>query len=113
MGVYLDLTDLSDPSLTFGTDHVTDADVYVDAVLAERGIYRSDVTLPNELLTRIAIYWAKRCAAIEGAIGDNSPLIAKAREYENNAKQLVGTISKKALGITDSVGFGVVTLGRG
>lgn len=118
MAKYLDLIlsadQLADPSVTVTETHLAAADIFVDLSLRERGINPTDVTLPNATLTEIALNWAKRAACVEGAIGDNSPLIDKAKQYENNAKTLAGLLSRAALGIAEPTGtaFGQITLGR-
>lgn len=115
MGKYVNATDLSDPTVAITEKHVASADVYVDARLRERGIDPADLTLPIDLLTEIAGNWAKRVAAIEGAIGENSPLIAKAKEFEKDATTLLAGISREALGLTvpAGAGYGNVVIGRG
>lgn len=115
MANYAELTDAIDPALAFEERHLTKADVFVDAALQARGIAPGDITLPNALLTELCLLYAGRIAAIEGAIGDNSPLIAKAREYEKSAALLSATLSREALGLTvaSGAGFGSVILGRG
>jgi hypothetical protein len=116
MAKYVDLMQISDPSLCVSEQNLLDADVYVDMQLARNGIAQSEITLPNEQLTAIASSWAKRQAAIEGAIGENSPLTDKAKLYEKNAELLAGMITRQALGIPEPEGtaaFGSVTLGRG
>lgn len=112
---YAQIADCADSSVTVTQKNVDDADVYVDGVLFERGINPVDVVLPSARLTTLAATWAIRLAAIEGAIGENSPLIAKAREYEKTASQLAGTLSRESLGLSvpTGAGFGNVILGRG
>jgi hypothetical protein len=112
---YVTYTSLSDPALTITEAHCASADVFVDAELRKRGIDPDDLTLPLSLLTEIAGNWAKRVAAIEGAIGDDSPLIAKAKEFEKNANLLASGISREALGLVvpTGAGYGNVVLGRG
>jgi len=119
MGIYLDLiTDaaaLADPSITIDEQHLASADVFVNLALQERGINPADVTVPNAVLKTIAELWAKRVACVEGAIGDNSPLIDKAKQYESQAKVLVSMLNRAALGIAEPTGaaFGQINLGRG
>ncbi|WP_020160521.1 hypothetical protein [Methylobacter marinus] len=115
MATYVNAADIDDPSFVITEEHCKGADVFVNLSLRERGFNPADITLPNAVLTEIATYWAKRLAAIEGAIGDDSPLIAKAREFEKDAKTLVGKLTREALGITVPTGtaFGQITLGRG
>ncbi|WP_024296646.1 hypothetical protein [Methylomicrobium lacus] len=114
MAKYVNAVDLSDPSLTITEAHADMADVDVDAALRERGIDPAALTLPIALLTQIAGNFAKRHAAIEGAIGDDSPLIAKAREFNGNAVRLLGGINRAALGLAvpAGAGYGNVVLGR-
>jgi hypothetical protein len=116
MANYATLDDAAgDPALTIDEIILSRADVAVDADLRERGINPSDVTLPQALLTQLAVNHARRIAAVEGSLGDNSPLIPKAREYEKSARQLAASISREALGLTvaTGAGFGNVVIGRG
>lgn len=115
MAKYVNAIDLIDPSLTITEAHAASADTDVDAALWERGINPAGLTLPIAQLTQIAANFAKRHAAIEGAIGDDSPLIAKAKEFEKDALRLLGGISRESLGLTvpSGAGFGSVVLGRG
>lgn len=115
MAVYAQLSDCTDPALVMADRHLADADVYVDLALHERGIAPSEVILPQPALTAIAVSWANRQAAIEGSIGEDSPLLDKARQYEATAKTLVAKLNRAALGMAEPAGsgYGVVTLGRG
>lgn len=119
MAKYLDTLlneeQLADPSVTVSDTHLLAADGFVDLVLRERGIDPNDVTLPNAILSEIAANWAKRVACVEGAITDSSPLIDKAKQFENSARTLVKMLSRQALGIAEPTGsaFGQVALGRG
>jgi hypothetical protein len=115
MAKYVNAIDLSDPSLTITEAHAEAADIDVDAALRERGIDPADLTLPIPLLTQIAGYFTKRHAANEGAIGDDSPLIDKAKAFEKDALRLLRGISRDALGlpVPAGAGYGNVILGRG
>lgn len=114
MAKYGDLASAVDPALVVTEEHLLAADVDVDAALWERGINPDSVSLPQALLTNLANKYALKAAAIEGAIGENSPLIAKAREFERDAVRLAKAISRESLGMTvePGSGFGTVTLGR-
>lgn len=114
MATYVNAVDISDPALVISEAHCESADIFVDLSLRERGFDPADITLPNAVLTEIATHWAKRQAAIEGAIGEDSPLLAKAREFEKNAKDLAAKLTREALGLTVPTGtaFGQITLGR-
>lgn len=113
MAKYVTPFDISDPSLQITDAHCDAADVFVDGQLWERQIDPADVTLPNELLTTIAGYWAKHQAANEGAIGEDSPLFKKAAIFEKDAMRLVNSLNRKSLGIASANAFGSVTIGRG
>jgi hypothetical protein len=115
MATYVDAVDLSDPALTITEKHCASADVFVNAELRKRGIDPADLTLPIDLLTEIAGNWAKRVAAIDGSIGDDSPLIAKAKEFDKDARLLASSINREALGLTvpTGAGYGNVVVGRG
>lgn len=118
MAKYADVNDCVDPALTVSELNLTEADTYVDALLAHRGITPAEISamgLPNQLLTAIAANWAKRLAAIEGAMGDDSVLIAKAGQYQANAKLLAEQLSRVALGLANEAsasGYGSIELGR-
>ncbi len=112
MSKYVNALDLCDPSLTVTDVHTESADVFVDGQLWGHGIDPASVTLPNALLTEIAGLWAKRQAATEGAIGENSPLIDKSRQFERDAMRLVETISAKSLGLNISSAYGSASLTR-
>lgn len=114
MARYGDLTSAVDPSLVVTEENLLEADVDVDAALWERGINPDSVSLPQALLTNLANKYALRAAANNGAIGENSPLIAKAKEFERDAARLAKGISRESLGLTvePGSGFGTVTLGR-
>lgn len=112
--VFLNEDQLADPSVTVTEHDAQAADIFVDMALHDRGINPASVTLPNAILTEIAANWAKRSACVQGAIGDNSPLIDKAKQYESQATVLVSMLNRAALGIAEPTGaaFGQITLGR-
>lgn len=112
MAVYSNAIDLNDPTFDSTEEHCLAADDYVISKLWEREINPVDVILPSKLLTRIAGYWAKREGAIEGAIGEDSPLLRKAKEFQINADELAKTISKRSLGIETKSTFGTIKIGR-
>jgi hypothetical protein len=117
MAIYSELTDYNDPALVIEERHTTKADVYVEMQLAVKAIAPADLSalLPIALLTEIAVAWGCRLAAVEQAIGENSPLLSKAREYEKIAIALSNSITRPALGLTEPVnsGYGFCTMGRG
>lgn len=113
---YAQISDCIDPSVTVMQAHVEESDVYVDGVLWERGINPTEITLPNARLKTLAATWAIRLASIQGAIGDNSLLIDKAKEYQKTADFLTRQITRESLELTvvvSSGGYGTVTIGRG
>lgn len=113
MAKYVNAVDLTDPSFDITEAHCAAGDDFVDSVLWELEINPDDVALPAHSLTRISGYWAKREAAIEGAISERSPLSRKAYAFEKNAKWLASKVSRKSLGIVTGRSFGSITLGRG
>ncbi|MGZ8171808.1 MULTISPECIES: hypothetical protein [Methylobacter] len=112
---YAQVDDCIDPSVTVTQANVEEADVYVDGELWAHGINPADVTLPNARLKTLAVTWAIRLAAIQGAIGDNSLLMDKAKEYQKTADLLARQITRESLGlaVAASAGYGSITLGRG
>jgi hypothetical protein len=113
--IYAQIADCVDPSVTVTQANVEEADVYVDGELWAHGINPADVMLPNARLKTLAVTWAIRLAAIQGAIGENSPLIDKAKEYQKTADLLAKQITRESLGLSvaTSSGYGSITLGRG
>lgn len=112
MSKYLNLADISDPSLVITEDHLVSADVYVDSKLWGLDIDPAAITLPNARLSEIAMYWAKYRAAQEGAISEDSPLVAKAKSFKADAKMLSVTLTRNSLGIADLNEYSNVILGR-
>jgi hypothetical protein len=106
MAKYAAPQDAYDPALQVKGQHLADADVYVDATLNRRGIDPSEVGLPNPLLTAFAAAWAKRLAAIDGVVDQDSPLLKKASLYEATAKALESTLTRHALGLDNPSGSG-------
>ena len=115
MAKYVLSIDISDPVLSIDESHCEAADTFVELVLRERGFNPDDISLPNAVLTDIASNWAKRLAAIEGSMGDDSLLISKAREFEKSANALVSKLNRASLGLAAPAGsaYGQITLGRG
>lgn len=116
MARYAALTDISDPALTVTESHLVQADAEVDGDLAARGYTPTEITglvLPDVALTLLAVAHACRIAALEGAIGENSPLMDKAKQYASLAKERAGRLTRSALGLTEpSGGYGSVEIGR-
>lgn len=117
MAKYATLGDCVDPALIVTELNLDEADVYVDLALGKIGITPEQgltISLPNAALTAIAATWAKRLAAIEGSMGDNSLLIDKAKQYQANAEMLVKQLNRPALGLSEptGTGYGSLTLGR-
>ncbi len=117
MARYAQLSDCIDPALVVTALNLGEADVYVGLALGNIGISPAQaamLVLPNATLTAIAATWAKRLAAIEGAMGDNSLMIDKANQYKSSAELLVKSLNRTALGLTEPVGtgYGTLTLGR-
>ena len=115
MAKYAQLTDASDAVIKVLDRHLLKADVYVDAKLNEKGIAPASITLPQPLLTEIAVNWALGLSAAEQATGENSPVQGKAKQYEHLAETLMATVSRASLGLTEitGAGYGFVNLGRG
>ena len=117
MAKYATVFDCVDPAVTVSELNLSNADVYVDLALSNIGITpatAATITLPNSTLTAIAANWALSLAAIEGAMGDNSLLMDKAKHYAKNATDLVKQLNRTALGLADPTGtsYGTLTIGR-
>jgi len=118
MAKYSDLSDVNDDaSLTIEEAHLLKADIYVDASLIARNITPSELTLPQPLLTELAVNIAFRLACIEQAVSNDrgeSPLIARAREYQKIVDMLLEGLNRQSVGLSliTGTGFGSFTLGR-
>ncbi|OQW74859.1 MAG: hypothetical protein BVN35_09600 [Proteobacteria bacterium ST_bin11] len=117
MAKYCTLADCADPVVAVTNEHLEGADVYVDLALGTAGISPVDaasITLPNAILKAVAVAWAKRLAAIDGSMGDNSLMIDKANQYKTSADMLAKQLNRAALGLAEPTngGFGSITLGR-
>lgn len=117
MAKYCTLADCADPVVVVTNEHIEGADVYVDLALGTAGITPTEaaaITLPNAILKAIAVAWAKRLAAIDGSMGDNSLMIDKANQYKTSADTLAKQLNRAALGLLEptSGGYGSITLGR-
>ncbi|ASF47000.1 hypothetical protein [Methylovulum psychrotolerans] len=102
MPKYAQLTDLpDDAALTVDEAHLSRADIYIDGELVKRSISPADITLPQPLLTELAVLMASRMAAIEQSVGSDttSPLIAKAREYQRTIDGLLSSLTREAVGL--------------
>jgi hypothetical protein len=106
MAKYSELTDYTDSMIEIIESYLIDADTFIDLKLFERGINSDDLTLPINVLTQIAVNYAKRLACIEQARDENSPLIPKAREYEKTMNMLLSTLTAESLGIETPAGSG-------
>ena len=120
MANYLSLEQVRDASIVVSQRHVDSADVYIDLALQSICVDPTTVKLPNAILTEIAITWAKRCAAIDGATQPQSPLLDKARELEKNAKMMVAMLNKQSFSqinadnnSANSASWGVIKIRRG
>jgi hypothetical protein len=114
---YCVLADCVDSALSIELRHVEAGNMYVDVALRTIGINPADVVLPQALLTAIGSTYAKREACIDGAIGEQSVLIDKAKQFKQTLDMLIGQLSKDALGIVtapdDTAGsYAVIKLGR-
>jgi hypothetical protein len=117
MAEYSETADYRDK--TFKVDDATmlEADAQVDAELAVRGIKKADITLPNSILTQLAVAIASAKTCYEKAAGEDSLLISKAVGFEKSAKALKAMLTSEALGIvpeaTSTSGYGSCAIGRG
>ena len=112
MTVYCTVDDCIDTAFVTEQRHVDEGNMYVDVVLSERGIKAADITGTPALLTAIAANYAKRLAALEGAIGENSPLIDKAKQLKTTLEMLEKGVTKAAFDIVSESGYGAIAIGR-
>lgn len=110
MARYSDGSGITDPAIVVTEDHLLKADTEVDLVLAGKGINPGDLSLPIPSLALLADAYAAMKASRDGAIGENSPLLAKAQSYEREADRLAQGITAASLGIDTSSTGGFVGL---
>ena len=117
MARYADVADCTDPAITVTDQHLLQADSDVDGDLRKLGLTTADIaalTLPNAQLTALAVAYASRVAALDGAIGEQSPLLDKARQYATLARERAARLTREALGLdAPTGGYGTVEIGRG
>jgi hypothetical protein len=119
MGTYVNPADCTDPALRVTAAHCTIADTRVNAALWGRGIDPAEVAdkLPLANLTALGVAYSSALAALEGARGEDTTLMAKHTAYENQAKTLVNGLTRQSLGLDvpagTSGGYGSVQIGRG
>lgn len=106
MAKYSDGSAILDAAITVGDEHLLAADTEVDLVLAAKGIAADAVVLPSKPLELLANAYACVKACRDQAVGEGSPLIAKAASYEREAARLAGNINRAALGFDETPGSG-------
>jgi hypothetical protein len=100
MAVYADLADCSDAAIEVEESNLEYADVQVIAALFGIGIDPTTITLPNHLLTSLAVAEASAQAALLQSSGDG-PLMAKHTAWAASAKVLRARLSRAALGVAN------------
>lgn len=116
MADYCTTADCIDPAVTANQDNVNSGNVQVDSILRKMGIDPAIVPLPNAILTQMAVAASLRVACVQQALGEDSTLIRKAREYERTIELLEAGLNRAALGIAEDVSggsYGSVILRRG
>lgn len=108
MARYSDGAGITDPAIIVQEDHLLKADTEVDLVLVGKGITPADLSLPIASLVLLADAFAAMKAARDGAIGEDSPLLAKAQSYEREAARIAQGITLASLGLDTSSAGGYV-----
>lgn len=102
MARYSKSADYTDSAFTVSALHMTNADTLVDADLWAQGIDPASVTLPQPLLTQLAVAYASAEAAHDKARGEDSTLLYKSDGYSKRAKAIAAKLTRQALGIAVS-----------
>ncbi len=113
MAKYAAVSDVTDTTITVTEEDLLEADNYVDNLLKQRGIDPQSITLPNETLKLLAVYYATYRALIREAVHEDSILIDKAKQYEKLYKEKAEQISPETLGVVRSQTLIVNSFRRG
>lgn len=117
MAKYSAPSDYTDSAIRVGDTHRGQADALVDANLWQLQIDPASITLPQPLLTRLAVAYASQQAAYEQGKGQESYLVVKGDSYGVQAKQVAKLLTRAALGLDATpvagAGLGSIPIGRG
>ncbi len=92
-------------------DYLLVADVRLDAELTKLGFKPADITLPNPLLTQIAVFMAMETCCLGEAQGEDSQLLKKADGYKAQYQPLLDSLVLDGLGVeggADDVYFAAI-----
>ncbi len=114
MAKYANLTDITDSTVNVLEEDLIEADNYIDNLLLIKGINPADITLPNDTLKILAVYYATYKACVRSSEFEDSVFIEKAKQYEKLYKDKEKQIDPKTLGVsTTSYSIGSMTFQRG
>jgi hypothetical protein len=115
MSRYADIAANSDPAIALSETHLERADRLVDAELLNKGVALAEVAGGHPLLAELALAYAQSIAAREQARGEGGLMMAKAKNYEGQAKIVADKVTRAALDLAQSAGggYGTVSLRRG
>jgi len=114
MPKYATLDDINDPLVEVTETDLLEADDYIDNLLRQKGIDPSTISLPNQTLKLLAIYYACYRAAIRNAQTEDTVLFEKAKHYKQLLEEKEKQITPEALGIKPPQSWWEIgTLGRG
>jgi len=100
MAKYAQLTDITDTTVTVLEEDLIEADNYIDNLLKIKGINPSDITLPNETLKILAVYYATYKACVRSSEFEDSVFIEKAKQYEKLYKDKEKQIEPATVGVS-------------
>ena len=104
---------MTDTTIVVTDADLQEADNYVDNLLKQKGVDPADLTLPNETLKLLAVYYATYRALIREAVHEDSVLIDKAKQYEKLYREKAEQVTAETLGVTGSATFTASRVGRG
>jgi len=114
MPKYATLDGVNDPLLEVTEQDLLEADNYIDNVLRQKGIDPSAVSLPNETLKLLAVYYACYRSAIRNAQMEDTVLFEKAKHYKELFEEKAKQITPEVLGLEPpQTWWEIGTLGRG
>lgn len=87
MTKYCELIDIEDDSLNAEQSHLTRAEIWLDTELINRGYVLDEISLPNSLLSQLAILKTMVYACVSQA--SNEKYTAKAEKYQAQIDELL------------------------
>jgi len=100
MAKYASTTDVTEQAVNVAEEDLLEADNYIDNLLKQKGIDPNSISLPNETLKILAVYYATYRALIKESVYEDSVLLEKAKQYEKLYKEKADQVDANTLGVS-------------